>query len=386
MDYLKSESPKHDSHPIDADSPIPDVFPDIKIPKLKSFNMKTLRNLKPTTGLLTRWLSSMRPDHDHPTVPTEPANQCRYVQQQFIQRTTIDSTEISTISSLVDKSRVSSYQSCSPPTHRTNIGLYDMKCNRSANRTLTRTISQSSNTPPRRPHPRLDIVHEKFMSCEVADEAIDDPAATYNNGEFYKIEFSQEGGLVETLTSHNNNNGRKPPVPKRKKKRPIHRSHGRDDLTKPIRKGGDSAEATSPLNDCRPHRITTVVIDKSPNQQRDWTTDINCNGILKTESFSKNNVNLLQCNNNNNHSKTLRHRRSESISSIASLDNDADLHFTKKQEPFLASGQQMQRQQRRTMLVQQNLIQEIEIEAGCQCQNALEVNSHSFVMQNQVFV
>lgn len=159
-------------------------------------------------------------------------------------RCTIQSTEISTISSLVDKSKINNNinknqmvskneitdSSLSPPTVRTttpaavcdtqkeNVGLYALKCNRNAIRrdTMFANFSHHETKPYNNinvypslipaatasPEPYSDVIHEIFSPCQMDNENSEALNSLNYNREYYKIEFSEEGGLKEIAATN----------------------------------------------------------------------------------------------------------------------------------------------------------------------------------------
>lgn len=149
------------------------------------------------------------------------------------QRCTIQSTKISTISSLVDKSKLNNNNNftatpiITPPdpntsatttipydTQRENYGLYALKCNRNAIRrdTLLANLAQETkhkiNVYPSpikmSPEPYSDVNHEIFSPCQMAKENPETLNSLNYNREYYKIEFSEEGGLKGISSNRKN--------------------------------------------------------------------------------------------------------------------------------------------------------------------------------------
>lgn len=148
--------------------------------------------------------------------PAAPPPATRTHAESQHQRCTIQSTKISTISSLVDKSKLNnSNNSTITPTpdptipydtQRENYGLYALKCNRNAIRrdTLLANLAQETkhkiNVYPSpikmSPEPYYsDVNHEIFSPCQMANENPEPLNSLNYNSEYYKIEFSEEGGL-----------------------------------------------------------------------------------------------------------------------------------------------------------------------------------------------
>lgn len=143
-------------------------------------------------------------------------------------RVTIQTSHISTISSLVDKTKTGTF---AYDTKRENYGLYALKCNRNAiKQGLLMNVNTELNIPtpitPQTPS-YIDVNHEVFSPCDNNDD--DDIENNLNSidqyHEYYKIEFSEERGL-ETSTNISNNtiriecnaNNKRMPPPRQKKK------------------------------------------------------------------------------------------------------------------------------------------------------------------------
>lgn len=114
------------------------------------------------------------------------------------ERRTIQSTRISTISSLVDQTKVATL---AYDSQRENYGLYALKCNRTAIRNgLIIGVSPSPPPPPAAPSPPLsfaaDINHEKFQPCRSQAPRRhrrwheQNLSSLNSSNEYYKIEFN----------------------------------------------------------------------------------------------------------------------------------------------------------------------------------------------------
>lgn len=155
--------------------------------------------------------------------------------QTTLERRTIDTNHISTISSLVDRSKVENESNIYYDSQKHNYGLYALKHNRSMS-TASRRSGTRMNLPQRddpsatsatttttmvhfRRSLPYESKHEYFepniqnrSDEQSRDENIEDLEI---GNEYYKIEFSEEGGLKELkynnhtnvkINNNNNNN------------------------------------------------------------------------------------------------------------------------------------------------------------------------------------
>lgn len=124
-----------------------------------------------------------------PLPPTSPNH------GNILERRTIQSTHISTISSLVDDTKVSTQQ-CHE-SQRDNYGLYALKYNRMAARQTGVLMNISTSNELNRGHNQnqYEMKHEHFEPCETAENDLSSLSYAMENREYYKIEFSEEGGL-----------------------------------------------------------------------------------------------------------------------------------------------------------------------------------------------
>lgn len=142
-------------------------------------------------------------------------------------RVTIQTSHISTISSLIDKTKTGTF---TYDTKRENYGLYALKCNRNAiKQGLLMNVNSELNyqipiiTTPRTS--TVDVNHEAFSPCDNNDDIENNLNSIDQYHEYYKIEFSEERGLDRNTNISNNtrrmewnvNNKRMPP-PRQKKK------------------------------------------------------------------------------------------------------------------------------------------------------------------------
>lgn len=121
----------------------------------------------------------------------------------ILERRTIQSTQISTISSLVDKTKLD-YDA-----QKENYGLYALKCNRNALKNgliiSIPPVSSSSSPASAEPYNSNDINHEQFLPCNQSTGSVSFRNANSNNnnrgknfsslntshgGELYKIKFT----------------------------------------------------------------------------------------------------------------------------------------------------------------------------------------------------
>lgn len=172
-------------------------------------------------------------------------------------RVTIQSSHISTISSLVDKTKTGTF---TYDTKKENYGLYALKCNRNAikqgllmnvnsemniqipTKTSTTTTAAAATppSPPPLPPPSSsssnrtsynnDVNHEVFSPCDSSIDIDNNFNSIDQYHEYYKIEFSEERGLETSIIDRNANisnntrriecnaNNKRMPPPRQKKK------------------------------------------------------------------------------------------------------------------------------------------------------------------------
>lgn len=141
-------------------------------------------------------------------------------------RVTIQTSHISTISSLVDKTKTGTF---TYDTKKENYGLYALKCNRNAIKqgllmNVNSDINSQAAITPKTPS-YSDVNHEVFSPCDNNDDIDNNFNSIDQYHEYYKIEFSEERGL-ETSTNISNNairiecnaNNKRMPPPRQKKK------------------------------------------------------------------------------------------------------------------------------------------------------------------------
>ncbi len=126
-------------------------------------------------------------------------------------RVTIQSSHISTISSLVDKTKTGTF---TYDTKKENYGLYALKCNRNAiKQGLLMNVNsevnfQASNkiTPQITAPTFIDVNHEAFSPCDNNDDIENNLNSIDQYHEYYKIEFSEERCLETSIIDRNANN------------------------------------------------------------------------------------------------------------------------------------------------------------------------------------
>ncbi|XP_037027689.1 uncharacterized protein LOC119068256 [Bradysia coprophila] len=149
-------------------------------------------------------------------------------------RVTIQSQHISTISSLVDKTKSGTF---TYDTKKENYGLYALKCNRNAiKQGLLMNVNSETNFHPasRAANAASSTdVHEVFSPCDNNKDVENNFNSIEQYHEYYKIEFSEERCLETSVIDRNanisNNNTRRiecnsnssskrvpPPRPKKK--------------------------------------------------------------------------------------------------------------------------------------------------------------------------
>ena len=126
-----------------------------------------------------------------------------------LERQTIESNGISTISSLVDKSKIANSQ-------RENYGLYALKCSRNATRRAGIILNLNAGEPTGHIY---EIKHEQFEPCRSTDDSeLNQDSINEPDHEYYKIELNAVGGLME-LTRNRDSTQRMAPVPQRRTKK-----------------------------------------------------------------------------------------------------------------------------------------------------------------------
>lgn len=185
-------------------------MPSIPVPTLKSINTLPTNLKERNCSIFDRITCNLF--HTKHGASSKPGN--------VLERRTIESIHISTISSLVDKTKVSNNSPNLCDSQRDNYGLYALKYNRSVKAkrggvimNLTSTEDsphhEASASPltttnvmtiPKTPALPYEYKHEHFQPCQSSvDIEIDKKPSTHitDSNEYYKIEFSEESGLKE---------------------------------------------------------------------------------------------------------------------------------------------------------------------------------------------
>lgn len=121
-------------------------------------------------------------------------------------RVTIQTSHISTISSLVDKTKTGTF---TYDTKKENYGLYALKCNRNAIKqgllmNVKSEINVHTPTTPTTPT-YMDVNHEVFSPCKNIDDIENNLNSMDQYHEYYKIEFSEERGLETSIIDRHTN-------------------------------------------------------------------------------------------------------------------------------------------------------------------------------------
>lgn len=142
-------------------------------------------------------------------------------------RVTIKTSHISTISSLVDKTKTGTF---TYDTKKENYGLYALKCNRNAIKqgllmNVNSEIKFQTPITPKITPCNIDVNHEAFSPCDDIENNLNSIDQYH---EYYKIEFSEERGLETSTIDRNisnntlriecNANNKRMPPPRQKKK------------------------------------------------------------------------------------------------------------------------------------------------------------------------
>lgn len=122
-------------------------------------------------------------------------------------RVTIQSSHISTISSLVDKTKTGTF---TYDTKKENYGLYALKCNRNAvKQGVLMNVNSESNFHPtsraQQTSSSTDVNHEVFSPCDSRYDTENNLNSIERYHEYYKIEFSEERGLETSVIDRNAN-------------------------------------------------------------------------------------------------------------------------------------------------------------------------------------
>lgn len=134
----------------------------------------------------------------------------------ILERRTIQSTQISTISSLIDENTSNANNLQCHENQRSNYGLYALKYNRtvakrtgilmnmnlSTNEYYAQHFHNDSNEHMRNlSSNQLEMKHEQFEPCQAEDHENNSLTHVTDNREYYKIEFSEEHGLRRSRNS-----------------------------------------------------------------------------------------------------------------------------------------------------------------------------------------
>lgn len=190
-------------------------MPPLKTPALGTHKFPSSTSLtsikQESYKILNRISSHLFPPSANTTTSNRP---------NVLERRTIQSTQISTISSLVDKTKSETF---SYDAQKENYGLYALKCNRNAlkNGLIISVPPPSQQSFQSQHHSSSsfnsnDINHEKFLPCNQSTDIVSVHHTNFNHdtnfnslntashGDFYKIEFN------ETVADYCSSSGRIP--------------------------------------------------------------------------------------------------------------------------------------------------------------------------------
>lgn len=245
-----------------------DKIPPMKIPKLKILRTELLSHPQKLINRMTCNLFSNQL-HNHTTStggPPSPSTSPPFAHPaascgNILERRTIQSTHISTISSLVDSSKASNKQ-CHD-SQRDNYGLYALKCNRSAAKRTGILMNITTNELSASNQCHYEIKHEHFEPCQSFDSDLSSLNYAMENREYYKIEFSEEGGL---RSSHHS----------RQASRNVHADDGMKKAVVEEVKFSNAYECSgnndgrNKISDVRPRRTAPI----PPNRVRNYTPEM----------------------------------------------------------------------------------------------------------------